>query len=241
MTTMDDNAFRHCEQLVRAADKDRFLSALFAPADRRGPLFALYAFNVEVARVAAIVHEPMAGEIRLQWWRDVLNGERDGEAAASPVAAALRDTIAKFSLPITPLLNLLEARAFDLYDDPTPSLDALEAYVEATSSTLVALAATVLAGNHPAVTPAARPAGLAYGMAGLLRTGRTLGFADLATRAGEQLGEFEAMLFALPAAAAPAFLPTSLVRGDLRGTVPQWRRQWTLWRAARRYARDMKG
>jgi phytoene synthase len=236
------DAYRHCEELVRAADKDRFLSALFAPADRRGALFALYAFNLEVARVAEIVREPMAGEIRLQWWRDVLLGERAGEAAANPVAAALLDAMTRHALPAEPLLTLIEARAFDLYDDPMPSHAALEAYLQATSSALIALAAHVLAGDHPAIGQAARPAGLAYGMTGLLRAKRDLGFADLATRAAEQFAAFEALLPRLPAAAAPAFLPVALVRGDLvHGTVAQWRRQWTIWRAARRYSRIMRG
>ena len=85
---MDEN-YRHCEALVRAADKDRFLATLFAPADKRGPLFALYAFNAEIASVRDRAREPMPGEIRLQWWRDVINGERTGEAAANPIAAAL--------------------------------------------------------------------------------------------------------------------------------------------------------
>lgn len=59
----------YCEDLVRAGDKDRWLASLFALADRRAYLHALYAFNLEVARVRALAHEPMAGEIRLQWWR----------------------------------------------------------------------------------------------------------------------------------------------------------------------------
>jgi phytoene synthase len=237
-----DDADRHCEQLVRAADKDRFLAALFAPADRRGPLFALYAFNVEVARVAEIVREPMAGEIRLQWWRDVLSGERAGEAAANPVAAALLDAIARHALPAEPLLRLIEARAFDLYDDPMPNLAALEAYLGATSSALIALAGRILAGDHPAIADAARPAGLAYGMAGLIRAKRHAGFSELHARAGEHLLAFEALLPSLPAASAPAFLPVALIPGDLaHDTVPQWRRQWTLWRAARRYSRAMRG
>src|SRR5687767_376781 len=108
-----DAALRHCENLVRAADKDRFLATLFAPAERRGPLFALYAFNCEVVGVRDRVREPMAGEIRLQWWRDVLAGERSGEAAANPVAAALTATIARFALPAPRLIDLIEAHAFD--------------------------------------------------------------------------------------------------------------------------------
>jgi 15-cis-phytoene synthase len=237
------NPYRHCEQLVRAADKDRFLGALFAPAEKRESLFALYAFNAEVARVAGIVREPMAGEIRLQWWRDVLAGERAGEAAANPVAAALLDTVARHALPAEPLIKLVEARAFDLYDDPMPTLAALEAYLAATSSALIALAARILAGDHLAIAQAAEPAGLAYGMTGLLRARRELvALGDLRVRAGEQLAAFEVLLPSLPARAAPAFLPAALVPGDLaRDTVPQWRRQWTLWRAARRYERTMHG
>ena len=68
------DAFAHCEALVRAADRERFLTALFAPADRRNALFALYAFNIEIARVREAVREPLAGEIRLQWWSDALRG-----------------------------------------------------------------------------------------------------------------------------------------------------------------------
>src|ERR1700704_5284940 len=114
------SAHLHCEQLVRAADKDRYLATLFAPADKRHALFALYAFNCEIAGVRDRAREPMPGEIRLQWWRDVLNGERAGEAAANPVAAALTDTLARCGLPVAPLLDLIEAHAFDLYDDPMP-------------------------------------------------------------------------------------------------------------------------
>src|SRR3954452_10924125 len=113
-----DSAYLHCEQLVRAADKDRFLATLFAPAEKRGPLFALYAFNIEIASVRERAREPMPGEIRLQWWRDVINGERAVEAVANPVAAALIETAARFSLPRARLLDLIEAHAFDLYDDP---------------------------------------------------------------------------------------------------------------------------
>jgi len=85
---------------VREADKDRFLATLFAPAPVRPPLYALYAFNVEIARVRELIHEPFAGEIRLQWWKDALSGNQAGEAAAHPVASALRNTMAKYQLPV---------------------------------------------------------------------------------------------------------------------------------------------
>src|SRR3989304_4664298 len=88
--------FEHCAALVREADRDRYLATLFAPADRRDALFALYAFNAELARGRGGAREPLPGEIRLQWWREVLNGERDGEAAAHPVAAAVRGTRGRY-------------------------------------------------------------------------------------------------------------------------------------------------
>ncbi len=151
-----DESYRHCEQLVRAADKDRFLATLFAPADRRGALFALYAFNCEIVSVRDRAREPMPGEIRLQWWRDVLNGERAGEATANPVAAALTDTIARFGLPVAPLLDLIEAHAFDLYDDPMPTLAALEAYGRKTEAAVFGLAARIVVDNDDGALALAR-------------------------------------------------------------------------------------
>ena len=91
---MTADAGVYCEQLVREADKDRFLATLFAPAAQRPALFALYAFNAEIARVRDVAREPMPGEIRLQWWREVVEGGRSEEARAHPVAAALLETMA---------------------------------------------------------------------------------------------------------------------------------------------------
>src|SRR5262249_48021126 len=75
------DAFAHCEALLRAADRDRFLATLFAPAEHRAALFALYVFNVEITRVREAAREPLAGEIRLQWWSDVLGGGGGGGGA----------------------------------------------------------------------------------------------------------------------------------------------------------------
>jgi 15-cis-phytoene synthase len=164
------DAFAHCQQLVRTADRDRFLATLFAPAEHRGALFALYAFNVEVSRVREAAREPLAGEIRLQWWRDVLGGEGRGEVAANPVAAALLASITRYRLPAERLEALVEARRFDLYDEPMGNLAALDAYGDDVSSNLLALAARVLAGGAGSEIDAlAHHAGLAYAVTGLLK------------------------------------------------------------------------
>jgi phytoene synthase len=160
------DAFAYCAGLVRTADRDRYLAALFAPAKDRDALFALYAFNIEIARVREVAREAIAGEIRLQWWRDVLGGERDGEAAANPVAAALLATIKRYRLAADRLVTLIDARRFDLYDDTFTDMAALEAYLVSTSSAVIACAAQILGADAPGV---AKPAGLAYGLVGLLR------------------------------------------------------------------------
>ena len=161
----------HCAELVRTADRDRYLAALFAPMERRGALYALYAFNSEVARVREVAHEPLPGEIRLQWWTDVLRGERSAEANANPVAAALLTAIDRHGLDSAKLIDLIEARRFDLYDQPMTTLGDLESYARNTASVLFALVGQVLAGfeAQPAAAAAAEPAGIAYAIAGLLQ------------------------------------------------------------------------
>ena len=162
--------FSHCEALVRDGDPDRYWASLFAPADKRPHLFALYAFNFEVARVRDSVREPMVGEIRFQWWRDALQGEARGDVRASPVAAALDDTIVKFRLPRQALVDLIDARVFDLYEDTLPLLNDLEGYCGETSSSLIRLSTLVLAeGQDPGGADAAGHAGVAYAITGLLR------------------------------------------------------------------------
>jgi 15-cis-phytoene synthase len=159
--------FDYCETLVREADKDRFVATLFAAAPRRRALHALYAFNVELARVRELAREPMPGEIRLQWWRDVLAGQAAEQAG--PVASALRATIVRYRLPLAAFTDMIEARSFDLYDDPMGSLAELEGYADKTSAALMRLAAQILnEGREPGLDQAARHAGIAYAIAGLL-------------------------------------------------------------------------
>ena|SRR5262245_34611335 len=167
MTYPMQDAFAHCEGLVRAADRDRFLTILFAPAEHRPALLALYAFNLEIARVREIVHEPLAGEIRLQWWSDVLEGEGRGEVAAHPVAAALLASVGRYRLGSERLKALIAARRFDLDNEPMRSLGDLEAYAEGASAGLIVLAAQVLADGLD-IGALGHHAGLAYAFAGLL-------------------------------------------------------------------------
>ena len=161
------DAFAYCADLVRTADRDRFIASLFAPAERRDALHALYAFAAEVARVREVAHTALPGEIRLQWWSDVVNGDRDGEANANPVAAALLATMERYHLGRNVLLDLIEARRFDLYEDTMRTLDDVEAYLRRISSSLISLAVLILAGAE--FEAVATPAGIASGLAEILR------------------------------------------------------------------------
>lgn len=277
------SAYGVCEALVREGDKDRWLATLFAPADKRPHLHALYAFNYEVARVRELVSDPLPGEVRYQWWRDTLEGEARGDVRAHPVAAAIIGTIARFRLPRRALTDLIEAREFDLYDDPMPSLHQLEGYCGETASSLIRLATLILDdGARPADADAAGHVGTAYAITGLLRAlpwqvargqvyvpadvlerhgaGRSdllgrrkranvlAGLAELRAHARKHLAAARGC-GGLPPHHAAAYLPACLVEANLRLMerpgydpytttieVPQWRRQWLLWRAARRFA-----
>ncbi len=154
-------------ETVRAGDRDRYIAALYAPEDGRPALFALYAFNVEIASVRDRVREPLPGEIRLQWWRDAIAGD---EPQGNPLAEALLGAIRRYNLPKKPFDDYLEARIFDLYDDPMPDRAALEGYCGETASALIQLAALVLDPEAaPAVAEAAGHGGCAQAIAGVLR------------------------------------------------------------------------
>lgn len=193
-------AYAECDATLRRGDKDRWLATLFAPADKRPHLHALYAFSHEVARVREVVSDPLPGEVRYQWWRDTLEGELRGDIKAHPIAAALIDTIVRFRLPRGAFTSLVEAREFDLYDDPMPSLQQLEGYCGETSSSLVRLATLILDDGRPAGdADACGHAGVAYAMAGLLRAfpwhasrGQVYVPAEILTRHGVTPGDIAA-------------------------------------------------
>jgi phytoene synthase len=274
----DADAYGRAAEAVRTRDRDRYLADLFAPEPSRKHLLALHAFNAEIARVRDVVSDPALGEIRLQWWRDAI---AEGDGGGNPIATALTGTIARFSLPRQAFNRLIDARLFDLYNDPMPTLNDLEGYAGETSSSLFQFAAIVLAGGQdPGTATAAGHAGVAYAVAGLLRAlprhvarrqcylpeamivSRSVDkeamfagdatpelrrlLADLRTVARQHLAEAERELGEIDPVLKPAFLPLALVRPYLERMdrrdyqpfagveLPPWRRQWIVWRAARK-------
>lgn len=171
-------------KIAREGDPDRSIAALFAPRETRAHLFALYALNVELARIGEQVSEPQLGEIRLQWWRDALDRAAAGESTGHPVADALGQAMRQCALPPEAIAGLIDARRFDMSAKIMPDTNALDAYLDNTAGALFRLAsevtehgdrtkprgATEPSALEPSVLePAARAAGIAYGLTGLMR------------------------------------------------------------------------
>jgi 15-cis-phytoene synthase len=154
-----------CAELVRSHDFARYAATLFVPAERRRALLALYAFNVEISRVREQVSQPLPGEMRLQWWTDMLAGAGHGGIEGNPVAAELLLAIRNWRLPVERLSRLIDEHQFDLYNDPMPTMAALEGYINDTSSALFSLGAAITGHQSDEIEHLARHAGLAQGMA----------------------------------------------------------------------------
>jgi 15-cis-phytoene synthase len=153
-----------CTELVRAHDFARYASTLFVAAAQRRALLAIYAFNVEISRVREQVSQPLPGEIRLQWWTDMLAGSGHGGVEGNPVAAELLLALRSWRLPVERLSRLIDEHQFDLYNDPMPTMAALEGYIDDTSSALFSLAAAIAGRQSPEIDHLARHAGLAQGI-----------------------------------------------------------------------------
>lgn len=163
-------AIGYAAQFLREADRDRYYASLLLQEPQRGAVQALYAFAADVAAVRERAREPAAGEIRLQWWVDALRGEGHGNVRQNPLAESLLRALEDYQLPAGPLLRLLAARRFDLYQDPMPDLPSFEGYAGETTSVLYQLAAMVL-NNGEEVEPgdAAGHLGVAHALCGHLR------------------------------------------------------------------------
>jgi phytoene synthase len=153
-----------CAQLVRSHDFTRYASTLFLLPDQRRSLLAIYAFNVEISRVRELVSQPLPGEMRLQWWTDMLAGAGHGGVEGNPVAAELILAIKRWDLPVERLSRLIEEHQFDLYNDPMPTMAALEGYLNDTSGALFSLGAGIAGWQTGDIEHLARHAGLAQGL-----------------------------------------------------------------------------
>jgi len=162
---------KYVADFLKQHDRDRYLSTLILNDPQRDAVQALYAFNADVAAIPLRVSEPGPGEIRLQWWKDTLEGAGHGDVNQNPIAAAFLEAVQNYSLPTGPLVRLIAARRFDLYQDPMPDMETFEGYAGETSSVLYQFAAMILDGGKPLENgDAAGHLGVAHALIGHLRS-----------------------------------------------------------------------
>jgi len=170
---MDREALSWCGREARRHDPERFLVSLFLPAHRREAAFALVTFNSELARVRESVTEPMLGAIRLQWWREAIDGlgpgPAAGEARKHPVLEALAAPVAAGMLDPAALTALVDARERELEDAPVVDMDNFHTYARSTGGAVAALLAMACGTRSENAIAAARAAGTAHALIGLVR------------------------------------------------------------------------
>jgi phytoene synthase len=212
---------------LRRFDRDRFLATLFAPADRRPDLWALLAFNLEIARVRETVSQPILGQIRLQWWREVLDeAYAGGPVRRHEVATPLAQAIRRWRIDRADLDRMIDGRERDLDDRPAADLAELVEYAAATSGSLNQAMLAVLEAATPAALAAARETGIAWALTGLIRAepfrvaaGRPFlpaPVADVAAAARAHLAASRQYRGQTQRPALPALLPAVLAGAYLR-------------------------
>jgi phytoene synthase len=154
--------------LARRADPDRFLTALFAPPEKRATLMLLYAFNHELARAREVAREPALALIRLQWWREVVEGARRRHEIAEPLSEA----IAAGRLAAADLLAMVNGREIEA-EPGIATLERWRDYLRGTAGALALAAGRLLGADQPMLERLTE-LGTGYGVAGQLRGIATL-------------------------------------------------------------------
>ena len=166
---MTSTADSYCAQQVREYDPDRYLLSMFAPEPSREALWALFAFNLEIAKTREVVSETQLGLIRLQWWREAIAEIYESDIALEhEVLMALAKAIEAHDLPQEHFESLIYAREFDLEDVLPGNVEGLINYADFTTTPLMKLAVKV-AGADEEAEPV-QPVSVNYALAGIARS-----------------------------------------------------------------------
>lgn len=207
---------------ARAFERDRYLAALLSPRAHRADLIALAAFAGEIARIPVYVKEPMAGEIRFQWWREVLGlADQRRETGSHPVAEAMRRAMFTHNLPPSLISGFIDAHAARLWDEPLADEQELTSQLAKTEGALFALAWRIMGGPALSAEPLAlMEAGQAYGLARVVVEAPLLLAERRSLIPRQRLAEANTTLEALLAGQdQPNF---AAVLADLRREARQW-------------------
>ncbi|WP_455475605.1 phytoene/squalene synthase family protein [Bartonella sp. B17] len=164
------NFLPYCLDILRATDRDRYISVLFVPKEKRRALAALYAFNAEVARIHENVRDPLIGEMRLRWWYDAIDNNEMHSSKSNPILNDLFMAITSFNLPKSAFLQYCDAHILDLYHEPIPTIHDLESYCGKTASIILQLSCQILDFDAAQkFTDACKHGGIAQKLSGVLR------------------------------------------------------------------------
>ncbi|MEP5759721.1 MAG: squalene/phytoene synthase family protein [Litoreibacter sp.] len=134
-----------CADLVERADPLRFRCAMAAPIETQDKLLPLYAFNIEISRAPWVTQEPMIAEMRLQWWRDVVEEMANGGVVRShEVVDAVTKVIKEAGVNPMLLDQMIAARRWDIYRDAFEDRSHFDEYIDQTAATLMWVSAQVL-------------------------------------------------------------------------------------------------
>ncbi len=100
----------YCRDQLKKHDYDRYLSSLFISSDHREHVWALGAFNIELATIKDTVSDSNLGKMRFAWWRDSIDRMFDGKVPEHPVAQGLALAIEQRSISKSWLKRLISER-----------------------------------------------------------------------------------------------------------------------------------
>jgi len=166
--------WQELDNRLMRADPDRRMATLFAPRTIRRRLIALYAFNDELARIRDRVTEPMLGDLRLAWWREVVEEiyDPDAEVRGHEAALGLSHAFSSGAPPRVWIDRMINVRARDLDAEPFQTIADLKQYADRSAATLMRAAVWLtLPGEDisAAGEAAIKHAGIAWAMTGMLR------------------------------------------------------------------------
>ena len=222
------------EDQVRRAEPDLWLtSRLVSEPAARSALIALYAVHVELSKVAAAASNPLAGEIRLAWWREEVEAMAASRPLGHPALQALQGAP---GMDHTALDLMIEARHLELELRPFADEAVLVAYFDGVDGALMRAASGLLGAGFGAPFT---HIGRAWGWARLMREraawrarGRDwapsawgeASAAELAAhvrhRVTDALAAAKGELAALPVSAFPAVAYATLAASYARGRNP---------------------
>lgn len=167
---MEKNSnFSSLAKEAKSGDYYRYLTALFAPHDKQEHLFVAINFYNEIARIRDIVTEPMAGFVRLAWWREAISGIYQGDNKYKQLEG-LREIIKTYDIPEELFINMINAREDELDNLHLVEENEMIDYLKNTSVGILKIFAYILDQKSFENESLICNIGIAYGITGIIRS-----------------------------------------------------------------------